>query len=180
MDYLVVAVRCALFVVFAASLVSKVRSRASFTSFAASLPGFGVPGGRAGGSAAAVVAAEFSVLVLLLLPGAVPAGFALAAVLLTVFSAAMALALRRGVRAPCRCFGASAAPVSGRHVARNLVLASAALAAGTLSAAVRQPTHPAGLAIAATAGAVLAVLVIMLDDIAGLFTASPSHLKDRR
>ncbi|GIH73963.1 MauE/DoxX family redox-associated membrane protein [Planobispora longispora] len=180
MDYLVVAVRCALFVVFAASLVSKVRGRVSFASFTASLPGFGVPAGRARGVAGAVVAAEAAVLVLLALPDTVPFGFALATALLAVFSWAMARVLRRGARVPCRCFGASATPVSVLHVTRNLVLACAALTAGAFSAAAGQPPHPAGLMIAAATGAVLAALVITLDDIAGLFTASPSHLKDRR
>lgn len=77
--------------------------------------------------ARATVAGEVVVAVLLV---AVPrAGGVAAAAVVAVFSAVVAEALRRGVDAPCACFGSrSRRPVSRWQLARNAVLALAALA----------------------------------------------------
>ncbi|MEU7988158.1 MauE/DoxX family redox-associated membrane protein [Streptosporangium canum] len=53
--------------------------------------------------------------------GSVPAGAVLPA-----FSAGIARVARSGARTPCRCSGATATPVSGRHLIRNAGLLAGA------------------------------------------------------
>lgn len=67
-----------------------------------------------------------------LLVAAPPAGGAIALVLLGAFSAVIARALGRGVKAPCSCFGAA----SGRPISRTDLLRNAALAALAIAALV--------------------------------------------
>lgn len=167
MDYMRVACASLLAVVFAVSAVAKLRD---LGGFARSLPAL-FPAGRAFARplTAVITAAEAAVPFLLVIPHAAAYGFGLAAVLLVAFTVAIGSALRRGRRAPCRCFGASSAPVGTRHLGRNAaLLAAAALGIpppGTLPPA-------AGLAVAAGAGLVGAVLVVSLDDIIDLFARS--------
>ena len=49
--------------------------------------------------------------------------------LLIAFTGFVAVTLRRGVRTPCPCFGASDAPLGLATIARNLVLIAATLVA---------------------------------------------------
>lgn len=76
--------------------------------------------------AVAVPAVELTVAALLVI---VPRVGALAAVaLLGLFSAVLADRLRRGIAAPCNCFGSTdERPLSTRHLLRNGVLAASAL-----------------------------------------------------
>ena len=166
-EYLRAACATLIGLVFVASAVTKLRD---FGGFARSLPALApVAPGLVRPLASAVVAAEAVVPVLLAVPPWASYGFALAFGLLTAFTAAIVLALRRGRRARCRCFGASGAPVGPRHLVRNgTLLAVTALGwAAPPSLAV-----PAGLAVAATAGLAGAVLVISFDDVADLFARS--------
>jgi uncharacterized membrane protein YphA (DoxX/SURF4 family) len=169
MAYSLVGIRCLLVVVFVAAVVGKVRDRRSFTAFRASirdiLPAFAV---AAEGMAAAVVAAEVGVCVLLLLPTKHPWGCALAGVLLTGFCAVITAALARGTVATCACFGASVTRLSLRHLVRNGLLALAAVAGATMPA----PRHLSapGIALAALAGLTAGAIVVRLDDIIALFT----------
>jgi Methylamine utilisation protein MauE len=151
--------------VFLTSAVSKLRD---LRGFEASLPALApVPSGLLRPLAVAVVAAEGAVPVLSVIPPAISYGFGLAGVLLVAFTVAITLALRRGRRAPCRCFGASSTPIGPRHVVRNAtLLAVTALGA---SAPGGHP-EPAGLAVAAAAGLVGAILIVAFDDIVDLFT----------
>ncbi|MFC7592239.1 hypothetical protein ACFQYP_57335 [Nonomuraea antimicrobica] len=58
---------------------------------------------------------------------------------------------------------------------RNLLLitgAAAGLAAGLAGAGTGSPAHPAGLALAAVVAAVGILVVVRLDDLVSLFTAS--------
>lgn len=175
MEYLALGIRCLIGAVFLASFSGKVAGRGAFDRFAASLRDMQVVPSRSTRSVARyVVAAECAVWVLLAVPerAAAVAGFVLAGGLLAVFAAGIALSLRQGVRAPCRCFGVSAAPLGPRHVVRNLTLtalavtgAAAVPAAGTVGAG--------GAAVAASAGLLLGALVTVLDDILDLFLKSP-------
>ncbi|WP_341770218.1 MauE/DoxX family redox-associated membrane protein, partial [Actinomadura darangshiensis] len=107
--------------------------------------------------------------VLLALPGAAGAGFVLAGLLASAFTAALPAALRRRDRAPCHCFGGSARPVGGVHLVRNVVLAAAAIAGLFGGAAATGTPEPAGAVAAVVAGAVLAALAVTADDVAELF-----------
>ncbi|MBE3008899.1 methylamine utilization protein MauE [Microbispora sp. NEAU-D428] len=167
-------------IVFLTSAVSKLRGRAAYEEFTvatralARLPARPV--------AALVVAAEIAVAPLLAWPPTVLAGFCVALGLLLAFTVAIVVALRRGRRVPCRCFGASAVPVGPGHLARNAVLIVAA-AAGAIQAAtaaiqggagaVPGNLGAAGLAAVALAAGAAAVLLSAIGEIAGLFTSSP-------
>lgn len=170
MSYLLIACRTLLLGVFLTALAGKVRHRAAYHAFVASLRALDVlPHRLVGAAAAAVTAAEAAAVVLLAVPATVPAGFALTAVLLSVFTTGIGLALRRGTRTPCACFGASSTPLGGTHVARNVFLLATA---GTGLAAVATAgggTQPAGVALAVAAALVVLVPVLRLDDLIALF-----------
>ncbi|MEU6425970.1 MauE/DoxX family redox-associated membrane protein [Microbispora sp. NPDC046973] len=180
MAYLFAFCRLLTGIVFLMSAVSKLRGRAAYEEFTVAtralvrLPARPV--------AALVVGAEAAVAPLLAWRPTVLAGFCVALGLLVAFTVAIGVALRRGRRVPCRCFGASAVPVGPGHMARNAVLTVAA-AAGAIQAgtgAVHAGTGvalaglgPAGLAAVALAAGAAAVLLSAIGEIAGLFTSSP-------
>ncbi|MFS7873460.1 MauE/DoxX family redox-associated membrane protein [Streptomyces asiaticus] len=174
-QYLVIAVRAMIGVVFLIAFLSKSAGRGRFAAFVESLPAMGVvPARLVGPAAAAVVTAEGAVCALLIPPsdGATMAGLALAAGLLSVFSAAIARTIRRGTGATCRCFGASAAPLGRRHLLRNLLLTAIAATAGLMTLAGPAPATATGALVAAAAGLVAGALVTVLDDLAELFAPS--------
>lgn len=161
-----------LVVVFLASAGSKLRGRQALRAFAASLVPLGlVRTGLALPVAAAVAAAEAAAVVLLAVPLTRTAGFAVAATLLVVLTAGVALVLARGTAAPCRCFGPSATPLSTRHLVRNLGLTGTAVLG--LAASSSGPPPAAGL-LAVLGGAVVGLLVAVLDDVVALFTPLPA------
>ncbi|MFF0519442.1 MauE/DoxX family redox-associated membrane protein [Actinomadura nitritigenes] len=173
MDEVVTAVRVLLALVFVASAAGKLRGRGAYARFTAATARL-VPRPVAAIAtrwiAAAVVGAEAAVVVLLLLPVTAAAGFALAAVLLAAFTAAIVRALARGDRAPCACFGDADTPLGPRQVVRNLSLATAALAGlgATLSGGSHLP-GATGALFAVAAGCLAALLVLAADDIIELF-----------
>jgi hypothetical protein len=131
--------------VFALAALSKLADRATT---ARGFRALGVPGRLA----TLVPVVELAVAAtLVVLPGW---GAALALALLVAFTTLLALAVRRGVTAPCNCFGrARSAPVSHVELARNGTLLVGALVALTAS----RPTIPdpgAGLVVALAAVAV--------------------------
>lgn len=171
MVYLTIACRAMLFAVFVAAFAGKVRGRRAFADFRRSVAEFRVlPPSWSGWAARATIAGEAGVLLLLALPWTVPAGFALAAGLLGAFTAAVALALRRGRTASCQCFGASAAPLSATHLVRNLALLAVCLTGlvGGAFPAAAASGRPAGLALALSAGAAAALFAVRLDDVVAL------------
>ncbi|MGC7094283.1 MauE/DoxX family redox-associated membrane protein [Amycolatopsis lurida] len=170
-QYWHIGIRCAIGLVFLVSSVSKVTGRNAFTAFTDSARRLGsLPAPLAGPVAAAVVAAEFAVWILLVLPGtAAPvAGLLLAVVLLLGFAVAALRAIRRGVGTPCRCFGGSATRLGPRHVVRNFLLAAAAATAVAATPA-RLPAQPGALVMALFAGLLAGGLIVLLDDLVGLF-----------
>lgn len=173
MAYVALGCRCMVGLVFAVSVLGKLRGRGSYARFVAATgrlgPGRVLARIPAPAVAAGVIGAEAAVPALLVAPGTARIGFALAGLLAVVFAVAVLAALRRGDRAPCQCFGGSARPVGGMHLVRNGVLAAAAglgVASGAVAAG---PPEPAGGVLAAVAGAVLAALVVVADDVADLF-----------
>ncbi|GAA0241065.1 MauE/DoxX family redox-associated membrane protein [Cryptosporangium japonicum] len=172
MRYLVLVAAATLWVVFAVSAVSKLRGRAAYAAFVASTGRLLPPRFRAARPAALlVVVAEL--VVVATLPVVPVAGLVLGAALLGAFGVAILGAVRRGVTAPCRCFGASARPLGVAAAVRNGLLAVLATGGAAAAAAVPAPldgAHPAGVAIAAFGALVLAVLTISFDDVADLLT----------
>lgn len=167
MEYVRTACAGLIVVVFAVSAISKLRD---FAGFERSLPALvPVRSALVCPLAVAVVVAEAAIPVLLVVPPAMAYGFGLACALLAAFTAAVGVALRRGRRAPCRCFGASSTPMGPRHLVRNTALL--AIAVLGLRAPEGLPP-PAGLAVAAVAGLVGAILIVSLDDIIDLFARS--------
>ena len=165
--------RCAIGLVFVASVLGKVQGREAYVEFIRAAGRLGpdwvtsrIPARMVAGG---VIAAEAAVVVLLVLPATAWAGFGLAALLAVGFVAAIRAALRRGDRAPCNCFGVSARPVGRLHLVRNTVLAAIAglgLATGAVSAG---PVETAGVVAAVVAGVVVAAVVVRADDLADLF-----------
>ncbi|MDQ1025264.1 putative membrane protein YphA (DoxX/SURF4 family) [Streptomyces umbrinus] len=168
MPYVALALRCLIGVVFLTSSLSKVAGRGRFHAFAESLRTMDLlPGGWVGAAARIIVVAEFATWMLLVVSPA--AGFVLAATLLTVFAVGIAHAVRRGVHAPCQCFGGTSVRPLGRpHVLRNVLLAAGA-AVGTPAVLLPGELRPAGACVAALAGLCGAGLVVLLDDFLELF-----------
>ncbi|MFI5912132.1 MauE/DoxX family redox-associated membrane protein [Dactylosporangium sp. NPDC051541] len=175
MGYLEVAARLLLATVFAVALFGKVTGGRAYAAFADSIARMRVlPARVARPAALASVVTEGAVVLLLVLPWrwAAVAGFVLAAGLLAVFAAAIAISLRGGNRAPCRCFGASATPLGRGHIVRNLILIvialtglAAAAAVGAGAGAIAIP----GAVVAGAAGLVAGIVVTAYDDIVTLF-----------
>jgi hypothetical protein len=104
---------------------------------------------------------------------ALPA-LALAALLTSALAAGVGVALHRGTRARCACFGSGMVRPLGRaHLARNITLL-ALLIAGLLGNGVGhgQPTLGATV-VTVAAAAVAALLLIHLDDLAAVFGPMP-------
>lgn len=171
MSQLLVATTIVVWLVFAGAVVGKLRSRARLREFRQSLVATGlVPRRWATGAATTVLAAETATLALLLLPGTTPVGFALATVVMAGFSTGVWLVVRRGVRADCRCFGGAGGPLNRLHLGRNLALLGVSLTGLVASLNTLAPTDlrsPALLPVA-VAAAVVAVLLIRVEDVAAL------------
>lgn len=174
--YLVLGCRVLLVIVFVVSLVGKVRGRDAFDEFVGAtrrlLP-ITVRARPAWLVALGVAGLETVVVLALLLPGGARVGFLLAAMMLTAFTLAILVALRRGERAPCRCFGASSTrPLGIVPIVRNAVLLTVTVL-GVIGVALTPATAfaPAGVAVAAVAAVVVAVPVILSEEIVDLFRA---------
>jgi hypothetical protein len=114
--------------------------------------------------AAGVLAAEVLAVLLSAPPATARLGLLLAAGLLAGFAGAVAVAIRRGVRRACRCFGAaSTRPMSRAHIVRN-VAASVAVCAAAVA--------PAG----PTAGAPVLLLSVFVGTAAAVGFVAADHL----
>ena len=170
MAYVGICCRLLIATVFAVAVVSKVSGRAAFDAFVASVRRMAIlPDGRVRPAARATAAAEGATVLLVALPWPVAAaiGFALANGLLSMFALAIGAVLRRGERVACRCFGVSAAPLTGRHIVRNMMLIAVAVVgiAATMSGGA---TGLAGALVAAFAGVAAGAVVTLLDDLVAL------------
>jgi methylamine utilization protein MauE len=165
-------------VVFGISAVGKLRTAGVRAAFRRSVADMAVLPARAVAPVAvAVPIVEAAAAVLLVTPPTVALGAALALALLAAFSTGIALVLRRGTRAGCRCFGTTERPYRRSHLVRNALLAAATLAGAVLSG------HPTGPPVApiAIAGAVVAALVLVtFDDLIDLFSPTPSTSGPRK
>ncbi|MGW6918022.1 MauE/DoxX family redox-associated membrane protein [Kitasatospora sp. NPDC054939] len=168
--YLLLAARCVIAAVFAASALGKLRAPGEF---AAALRGMEVvPDRLAGATAVAVPLVEVALALLVWASEPLTTwGFVLSAGLIALFVGVLVSVLRRGIDASCSCFGSSTAPVGRAHVVRNLVLlavAATGLAASATGAGA--PAEAAGAALAVLAGLFTAALVVATDTLVDLFS----------
>lgn len=176
-----VALACRVMVltVFVGSTASKTMSRARFDAFRSwvgDLQPVLARGARP--AAVTVVAIEAGITVLLAAslaraPGhreLALAGLLLAAGLLSLFAGTTALLLRRGTRARCMCFGSEGAPLTIRHVGRDLLLVCIA------GLGIADPTSnlpPEELLLVIGIGLSIGMVTMFLDDINALLTSWP-------
>lgn len=175
MEYLAVGIRTLVGIVFLAAVVGKVARRDGFSAFLASVQRMRILSTwRAGLVARVVVVGEVVICLLLAVPIRVAnvAGLLLASGLLVAFSLGIVVSVRRGIHAPCRCFGASTTPLGTRHVVRNIGLAAAAAVGAVSVVGAAGPVHTEGVIVAAVAGLALGGVVIVLDDIIELFAST--------
>ncbi|MFF5235383.1 MauE/DoxX family redox-associated membrane protein [Dactylosporangium sp. NPDC000521] len=165
MSVLLLYSRCLIGVVFAIAVVSKLRAPGAFVTSVRQVQV--LPAAWAPPVAVALVAGETAV-VLAMVRGPL-AGFAGAILLLGGFTAAVAVAMRRGIPAICRCFGTAGAPFGRRHVVRNLALIVCAGAGALLAAAGAADVTGRMLALAVPAAVLSAAAVTRLDDLMFLF-----------
>jgi hypothetical protein len=172
--YFALACRLLIGIVFAASALSKLRSKTEYRAFARWLGKLPLPGPLRGAPAAAAVAATETAIVVLLIPAVTAAaGLVLSAVTLAAFAAGTLVAVGRGTAIPCRCFGASQSPMGNWHVARNLLLALLAVA-GAVGAA--SPAHAAGgIALSLVVAVTAAVPIVLFDDLLSIFRLPASR-----
>jgi Methylamine utilisation protein MauE len=165
MAYVALACRALVGLVFAVSAFSKVRNVTAYREFASWLTSLPVPLAGNGALPPVLAAAEAAIVVLVAVPAAAVAGLVLAALTLAVLTSGAAVAVRRGARVTCQCFGPSRTALATRHVLRNGFLLAVAVtgALGTGAAA-----HPAGIALSLGAAVTVATFVIFLDDLTAL------------
>ena len=118
-DALLLVIRIVLAGVFAVAAVAKLRDRAGVRKTAME---FGVPAPLAEGVAMLLPFAELTCAVAIIPVRTAWWGASGLLALLIVFSVAMAIALARGRRVDCRCFGQlQSTPIGPATLARNLV-----------------------------------------------------------
>lgn len=95
---------------------------------------------------------------------------ALTVAFLAVLTLGVALAIRRGTGTRCACFGTSTRLLGVRHLIRNgFLLATALVALALAVGSAGSPVGPAAGLVSAAGGAVVALLIIRLDDLVELF-----------
>lgn len=179
MQYVAIVCRCLLGLVFLWSLVVKARSGRAYRQYVASARELtGTTPGVGGVLAAAAASGELLVVVLLMVPGLVIVGYAVALALLVAYSGTLALALRRGVRVPCRCLGTRAEPIRPALLGRNLgLLLTGAL--GLIAATGNsRGFEPIPVAVSVLAAAVTATLVVFFEDLVAVLSIGPAQGRD--
>jgi hypothetical protein len=188
MDYVAIACRCLIGLLFGVSAFSKVRDSVAFAEFttstrtllAGALPGHGPHAMVERWLPSAVVLAEATVVALVAVPASVRFGFGLASVLLAGFTLAIAVAIRRSVRTTCRCFGASTTPLGASHLVRNGVLLLVALTGLTVGPGELARVDRAALIMTVGLAAIAVVVIARLDDLVALFTPTIGRRADGR
>jgi uncharacterized membrane protein YphA (DoxX/SURF4 family) len=150
--------RVGLAAVFAVAAVGKL---SSLERTRESLAGFGVPEGLLVPASIALILAEVAVAILLIPPATAVAAAIGAAAFMLVFSVAIVMAMGRGERPDCNCFGqVHSRPVGWGAVVRNVVIGAVAVAV-----AAGGPGTSIGQALSGVdplAGVAVGVLVVVL------------------
>ncbi|GGV01438.1 hypothetical protein GCM10010495_10640 [Kitasatospora herbaricolor] len=179
-EYLELAFRCVVTIVFAASAAGKARAP---QEFAAAVREMRVAPERLTGQiVVAVPLLEALLAAAVWVPAIAPWAYALAAGLTVVFTAVLVSVLRRRIDAACSCFGVSATPVGMAHVVRNCVLFAAA-AAGCVTAFAADPgtaylPHFPEALLSIFAAVCTSLLIIATDILADVFS-DPSKAAPR-
>jgi len=173
MVYAALICRALVGLVFAVSAFSKLRNGSAYREFASWLASLPVPLARNRLLPPVLAGAEAAIVVLVAVPATAVAGLALAVLTLAALTAGTAVAVRRGARVTCQCFGPSRTELASHHVLRNgflLVLAVVGLA--VVGRAVFGPAsagavalRPAGIGLSLWAAVALATFVVFLDDV---------------
>lgn len=125
-----------------------------------------LPPGWSRAAAWGFVLAESAVVVSMVVGGpTLVAGFLLALALLSVFSLALVVALRRDTRVSCNCFGRTERRISPYDVLRNALLALCALTGAWALSVPLQSAPIAGTALVGLMAACFAVFVTNLKDV---------------
>ncbi len=166
-------------VMIAATMVvaglSKLRGRAAYAAYAASLQGRRWRSEtRQKGAAAALPPAELASALLLAVPATVSWGYDAALVLLLGITATAIMAVRSGRHVRCRCFGRAEESIGVSTLIRNAVLMSAGAAglAGALVSAGR-PGSPAVQVLAVGSGLLGAAVIVYWADLTYLLSGRP-------
>jgi hypothetical protein len=173
MVYLALACRVLVGVTFFAAVLGKVRSAEAFRLFTASLAGLGwLSAERRRPVAVATTAAELSIVALVAWSPTARGGLAIAAVAVGVFTIVMIAAERRGAPVTCRCFGGGGQTWGPVHLIRNTLLGGSAVL-GVVAHSIAPPGQPAlaGATVASAVAAIVALLLILSDDLAYLFSS---------
>lgn len=168
MVYAALICRTLVGLVFAVSAFSKLRNGNAYREFSSWLASVPVPLARNRLLPPVLAGAEAATVVLVAVPATAVAGLVLAVLTLAALTAGTAVAVRRGARVTCQCFGPSRTELASHHVLRNgflLVLAVVGLTVvGAFSADAVAP-RPAGIGLSLWAAVALATFVVFLDDV---------------
>ncbi|MDG4788008.1 hypothetical protein O7626_19035 [Micromonospora sp. WMMD1102] len=174
LGYVSLLCRGTLVVVFALSVVGKLRSRAAYAGFRdATWRLTGLSAERTAALARLVVAGEVTVALTASAGPFCSAGVGLAGVLLVGFTWALVRSPESGRALECGCFGSVVSATRRTAIARNVLLL-AVVAGGIASTRLRTGAAPLGwdAALVCAVGAVaLAVVITRLDEITSLFSA---------
>ncbi|GAA4920972.1 hypothetical protein LX16_4772 [Stackebrandtia albiflava] len=171
MPYLLLAVQFGLAGVFLVSSVAKVKALAdTVRMWTDLLQAVRLPAGLAGVASWALIAGEFATGLALLVPvWLFPWGLWPATALLVGFTVLAVVSARTTMNLKCACFGRATTPLGWRHFWRNLVLLGMAVTGLVVWGGGATPaTDPAGVAVAALAAALVALLAAFYDDIMDL------------
>jgi hypothetical protein len=163
MAYAALTSRAIIGLVFAVSAFSKLRSFTAYREFASWLADVPVPLAANRALPSLLAAAESAIVVLVAVPATALAGLVLAGFTLAVLTAGTAVAVGRGARMTCQCFGPSRTVLAGRHVMRNGFLIAMAVT-GAFGASLTVP-QSAGVALSLWAAVALATFVVFMDDL---------------
>ena len=168
MVYAALICRTVVGLVFAVSAFSKLRNGTAYREFASWLASVPVPLARKRALPPVLAGAEAATVVLVAVPATAVAGLVLAVLTLAALTAGTAVAVRRGARVTCQCFGPSRTELAPHHVVRNgflLVLALAGLAVAGAFSAGAADLRPAAIGLSLWAAVALATFVVFLDDV---------------
>jgi Methylamine utilisation protein MauE len=174
-----IACRMLIGTVFAVSATSKMAGPAAWQAYRSWLSRVPLPLTGTMMVPVALAAAEAAVVPLVAMPMTATAGMAVATALCLMLTVGLAVAVRRGLSEPCRCFGASSQPLGGGQVVRNAALSAIAGLGAGLGVAGGGAAVPAGqIALTIAAGLAGALLTIFAEDIAALLGIQPASKSD--
>lgn len=174
MDYLALALRLTLVFVFLAALAGKLSGRQAVAAFGQMLSDLGVPSGLLGLVGGVLVPAEASVVALAPWEATGLVGSLVAVVLLAALTGGVAVAVRRGSTANCRCFGSRGRRLGSVHLVRNATLtAIAAAAAMTTALADGRALHPIGATLSVAAATLGTLVIVYWEDLAAVVLGLP-------